>query len=174
VDGPPFCYRASMRAWLGTATATTLATLLLSCDACDRDGCYAMEYPARFAGTGIAGAVATSSDIITNECHECPFGRTQLELYQIDEPVTDQATAAAIAAGTPFFSFPAVERYVAGVGAGLYLVCATGSCVSVEVVSGETLTVNIHVPYGYTTFYVAAPGQKPEEQVAYFVGYDSE
>jgi len=58
-----------------------------SCAECDREGCDALRRPAarESAGlVGVAGVVASASDVVNDGCQECPLGEATLQIFQED------------------------------------------------------------------------------------------
>lgn len=143
-----------------------LSLLDLGCGlGCDRAGCDAMEHPITDAQiqSGIAGQVASESDLVTNGCQECPLSRTTLTIRTAEAPVTTTEEAQALVDGqNPPQELTANERFEQKLDPGDYLVCHEGfgptECAALTIGQGEVFTVNVNVGYGLVEITVFAPG----------------
>jgi hypothetical protein len=146
--------------------ATLTLLMLLSCagcEPCEREGCDAFESPAPDgSASAIAGAVASSSDVVSNDCQECPFGSAQIHIWSTDVAIDDSAAAREQMAEAAAFTIEADGRYHQPLAAGHYLLCASERCVSVEVEPQRLATVNIRVQDGWTKFAVFDATQRGE------------
>lgn len=148
------------------------ASLSLSCANCERTACEFLDHLANQKGTGMAGIVATPSDLVENGCQECPYGEATLELWYVDEPVTTEADASAVTEREPGFREAVVRDYRFELAPGQYLLCVRPRCIGLEIVANETLTVNIRRPYGWTAFFVGRPRAKDlEPDYGFEVGF---
>lgn len=130
-----------------------------SCAECDREGCDALRRPAARQSAslvGVAGVVASASDLVSDGCQECPLGEATLEIWSTDTLVTSAAEATArISAREPDVTALASGRYEQELAPGAYLLCVRPSCIGVSVAAGGT-TVNIQRREGPTGFFVGA------------------
>jgi hypothetical protein len=135
------------------------AGLLLACQECHREGCDALHSSAAQDGVGIAGIVASSSDVVSNGCEECLFGSTTVKLWQVDAPVGD-ATAASELTTTvaPTMAIAANQHYRAAAASGKYLLCVLSNCINIALSGNETATVNIKLRNGPTSFFLRKAG----------------
>jgi hypothetical protein len=147
------------------------AGLGLSCADCDREGCDALGRAAPQAGTGIAGVVATSSDVVANGCQECPSGGASLEIWRTDAAITSQPAASAVASERePDVAANVSGRYSQALGPGTHLLCVRPNCIGLSIAADETLTVNIKRREGPTGFFVGPfDAEAPEEDFGFEV-----
>jgi hypothetical protein len=64
--------------------ATIAGMLVASCMNCNREGCEALAEASGQNGTGIAGVVAESSDVVENDCQECSLSDATLRVWRVD------------------------------------------------------------------------------------------
>jgi hypothetical protein len=145
---------------------------LATCRPCDRSGCDALGDHVSSDQTGVAGIVSSESDLVANGCQECPLSQATLQLWRVEAPVPDEATAAALVSERePDVSDLAQERYLFELEAGYYLLCSRPNCTNIEVRGDETLTVNVAQHFGPTSFFVGRPGEAVEQVPDFEVGY---
>jgi hypothetical protein len=137
---------------------------LPACNKCNRSGCDALGAPAADDHTSsIAGIVAGESDVILDDCQECPFDSMAFSIWTASGSVADASSAKAIIqAGPPAAKTQADGRYRQALDPGSYLLCASvgsyqSACVSVEVVAGHVTPVNLKLVYGPFQFIVFDP-----------------
>jgi hypothetical protein len=164
---------------LGSVMRTTLrdcswlvaafGCLGLSCAECDREGCDALGRAAPQVGTGIAGVVAASSDVVADGCQECPLGDAALQIWRADAAVTTEAAAATLLAERqPDVTANVSGRYSQALAPGTYLLCAGANCIGLALAADETLTVNIERRDGPTGFFVGrSDAETPEEDFGF-------
>jgi hypothetical protein len=143
-----------------------LALVVVACSDCDRDGCEAMHTPSRSSvETGIAGSVASLSDTSMNDCQECPFAATTLELWHTEALVTTVEERDTIVSRAADQAVEADASYSAPLEPGNYLVCeADVPCVAFQLRDGDRITINVKRRYGPTGFIVFdARGKRQEE-----------
>lgn len=145
------------------------ALLAGGCGDCPREGCDAMGVAAGGGVTGIAGAVASSSDVTANGCTECPLDGGDVEVYPVDVAVGSDAEAAQVISGGGQTRLFLAGRYAQALAPGRYLVCTWSSCVNAAVADGRTSTVNIKFRNGRTSFYVL---DSDHAQLAEDFGFD--
>jgi hypothetical protein len=123
---------------------------------CDRSGCDAMTSPASGISVGIAGVVASESDLVENGCHECPFGQAQVEIWKVDTPITPEADVRSVVLGKPrIVTIVAAPFFRKTLDPGTYVVCMESACVEVSVEPGLVTTVNIMKGFGTQNFWIA-------------------
>jgi hypothetical protein len=119
--------------------------------------------------TGVAGVVASSSDLVVDGCQECSFGQANLELWRTDTPITTETAAITLLEERASDVTENVSaHYRLPLEPGPYLLCVRPNCVALTVVVDETLTVNIKRRNGATGFFVGNP---LEETFGFDVGY---
>lgn len=139
--------------------------LTLDCANCERSGCDSLGDRAPTAGTGVAGIVATSSDVSDNGCSECPFGETTLEIWNTDALIFTRMEADALLAECDAdFVGTVTGRYDKKLAPGAYLLCVRPSCVGLVIEPEETVTVNIKLRFGPTSFFVGHFGEELLEE----------
>jgi hypothetical protein len=150
-----------------------LLLVLAGCSAdCARQGCDALAQRAAQNGPGVAGVVASESDLVADGCAECSFDQATVEIWPTESPVTsaDDARMLTAASGTPV-TVSANPRFAEPLEQGNYLVCVRPNCVAVEVRT-ETITVNVKRRNGPTSFFLAASsGAALTEDYGFEVGY---
>ncbi len=144
-----------------------------SCEPCDREGCDALAKAAPERGTGVAGIVAESSDVVTSGCQECSFGEATLQIWRVDAPVAVESEAVALLdMRQPDLESHVSGRYSHALEAGSYLLCVRPNCVDLTVFAGETVTINIKRRDGPTGFFVVdADVASVNEDFGLDVGY---
>jgi hypothetical protein len=142
------------------------STLLVSsCDACDRDGCDALERRAAEAGSRprIAGIVAIESDVVENGCQECGFAVAEVKVWSAEQAVEDEAELAELTRGEPVARGASGDdgTYAIDVEAGAYVVCFNASCFNATVEDAGTSTLNVRLINGVSSGFFAPPGAGP-------------
>jgi hypothetical protein len=151
--------------------AALCSVLLISaaCANCPRTGCDALSSPAGGSGTGIAGAIASESDVVGNGCQDCPFGSTQLTVWKTSSPIPDEATARAIVgASGPTVSFHADGRYEQLLDPGDYLLCSNPYCTAIQVDPDQVTTVHVKLINGPAQFIIFDPGTTTARSASVF------
>jgi hypothetical protein len=145
-------------------SAAALALGLACEQACDRAGCDALEHPLGDVGimVGIAGVVASESDLVANGCQECPLSQGTIELWTSATAVTTADEAQALVdAGAPTQTVEVDERYEQTLDPGEYLVCVSNLdrvCAGVTI-ADAVVTVHASFPYGMPDLVVFEPGE---------------
>jgi hypothetical protein len=142
-----------------------------SCANCPREGCDALAAASTgTGGAGIAGVVASESDVIANGCQKCLFGSTQLTIWKASSAVTDNASAAALVHSSvaPTVSLSANGRYEQALDPGSYLVCSRPDCVAVEVSANRVTTVHVKLVEGPPQFVLFDGEGRAQENVSTF------
>jgi hypothetical protein len=114
------------------------------------------------SGSGVAGVVAQSSDVVSDGCTECPLAAATLQIWTLAGPFEQRSSAAELVSTRP----PDVTREVEGnyretLDPGWHMLCVRPSCVELNVHAGETLTLNIERREGPTRFFVGKPSTGP-------------
>lgn len=137
--------------------SVVVLALAACAEPCDAAGCSSLLKRAGQNGPGIAGVVAEMSDVVANDCQECPLASASLRLWRVEKAVTSKAKVQTLMESTPpSHTLAANEQYRLALEAGRYLLCVDTSCVNVAVAS-ETVTVNIKRRFGPTSFFVVEP-----------------
>jgi hypothetical protein len=132
-----------------------------------------MTKMAAAAGSGVAGVVAQSSDVVRDGCSERPLGTAILQVWTLEEPLDSLSRAAeVVSARLPDLTREVEGGYREPLEPGWYLLCVRPSCVELNVHEDETLTVNIERRDGPTSFFLdnASTGRL-EEDYGFEVGY---
>ncbi len=153
--------------------AIALAAALLSCAECERSGCSALTRVALPQGASIAGVVAEASDVVSNDCQECPFGDATIEVWRTDSPIVDESAAIALTGERAADSIePVSGQYRLVLDPGEHLLCVRPSCIAVTVFNDTTSTVNIKRRDGLTGFFVGSSERTAlEEDFGFEVGF---
>lgn len=132
-----------------------IALCACSDDNCAREGCDAIAEPVASTSisTGIAGVVATETDLVENGCQECWFASGSFEVWSAPSPITTQEEATAlIAAGPSSARIAADPRYELALEPGDYLVChrssVGGVCAAVSLAAGQISTIHLKLIFG--------------------------
>ena len=137
-------------------------TALAACNPCNRDGCDAYQRPAQStaAGPGIAGIIASLSDVVGNGCQECAFAKGRILIWATPSLIADQASAAALVKSqTATFTVESDGHYEKALDADTYLVCAQqGECAAIAVTTAGRTTVNVRMGNGPFSLAVFEPG----------------
>ena len=135
-----------------------------ACKTCNRSGCDALGTPAPDDhASALAGVIASESDVMENDCQECPFASMALSIWTAAGPVTDVASAKAIIQAAPAaVTLQADGRYRQALDPGSYVLCAgpaghSSACIGVDVVAGHVTPVNLRLVYGPFQFIVFDP-----------------
>jgi hypothetical protein len=108
-------------------------------------------------GTGLAGVVAQSSDLVTNGCEECPLGKATLQIWRVDAAIENKAAAVALLEERePDVTQDVSGRYRIALEPGQHLLCVRPNCIGLTVAAAETVTVNIKRRDGPTGFFIGA------------------
>jgi hypothetical protein len=133
-----------------------------SCQDCNRSACQSYQRPAAASiGQGVAGVVASESDVVANGCQECGLASATLEIWLTNGLVQDAVTVGAIARTTPLVAMQADGHYEIELAPADYLLCVDsgmGGCVPFAVASGKVTTVNVQRINGPTGFLVFDAG----------------
>lgn len=115
--------------------------------------------------TGIAGSVASLSDTSMNDCQECPFAATTLELWRTEALVTTVEGRDSTVSRASDQTLEARASYSSSLDPGNYLVCeAHVPCVAFQLRDGDRVTINVKQRYGPTGFIVFdARGKRQQE-----------
>lgn len=138
-----------------------LASTLLACHPCDRDGCDAFARPVTGAAiaTGIAGIAASMSDFSADDCGpKCPLSGGTIYIWAAPAPITAVGAATALAADMPTYTIDVDERYEQALPPGQYLACHSVICAPFGLSEGEVVTVSIKSNYGGVELHVFLPG----------------
>lgn len=140
---------------------------------CDRSGCEALQEPQSGAAVsqGIAGVVASQSDVCDNGCCACGFATARFDVWKVAAPVKSAAEASAIVSGSaPTLGFDAKTQYARELEAGDYLVCTLpGPCASLTIGAGDVFTVNAKRVFGPGELVVFAPNSATPSSGGVFV-----
>ena len=147
-----------------------LAALSAGCieEDCDREGCDAVEKPAAgyTISTGIAGAVASQSDVVANGCCECPLSTGEILVFEAPEVFTaSDEIEAYLEQNQEHTTVSVSDEYEHALSEGMYLVCAYDSggldaqCASVDIRQGDVFTVHVVYVFGPTSLRLFEPGQ---------------
>ncbi len=138
--------------WVLPCFGLCMATLSCSPDDCDRSGCDAVAKPADGTniGTGLAGAAASQSDMVVNDCAECKLTDGTLRVWESSTPITTaEAAQALVNAQGAHEDIEIQANYERAKPPGEYLVCvgqgAEGSCAGITI--GASQVVSVHVKY---------------------------
>ena len=148
-----------------------LPALLASCSDCAPQGCDGLKTATAQNGSGVAGVIATESDVVKNGCSDCSSGSAQIEIWSTQSvAVSDEEAGAITRATPPTATLTGNGSFSQVLSPGSYLFCVRPSCVSFQV-SGSTLTVNIKRREGPTSFFmVSASGGGLSETYGFDVG----
>ena len=141
-----------------------LAVLGMSTDCCPREGCEAVDRPAKASiDRGLAGSAASPSDVVANGCQECGLTQGTLTVYAAASPITNEAVAAETFSNSePAATIDIDGDYERALEPGWYLVCVEevgrGQCKGVEVPSQGIVTVHLVFPFGPVQIVVFEPG----------------
>jgi hypothetical protein len=129
---------------------------LLGCEAdCARPGCEALGQPAAPSGTGLAGVVAESSDLVVNGCSECGFGTAALQAWRVEAAMGSESEVATLMMmRAPDWEAQVSERYQHALPPGSYVLCVRPNCINLTIAEGQTRTANIKRRDGPTSFFV--------------------
>lgn len=131
---------------------------LTACDDCDRGGCDAVTQRAAPGGAEIAGVVAQQSDVSRDGCLECPLAAATLLLWTVPEPFESSRDAVAlVTTRAPDLTIEVEGSYRQPLARGWYLLSAGPNAVELNVHEDETLTVNVLLRDGPTSFFVGRP-----------------
>ena len=166
--------RCPWRACLGTAVLlVTALSSISSCtglERCDRDGCQAVDQPARsHLVYGMAGSVATMSDIVENGCQECRLATGKLQIWASSTRITSAEEAQALRLQSASAQEIAIdEHFEEALPPGEYLVCIDDgspcACAGITVPSAGVVTVHLRFVFGPAALIVFEPGAtKPRE-----------
>ena len=115
-------------------------------------------------------ALASSSDVVENECQECPFAATTLGLWRTEELVTTADMRGEVDGREPDQTLQADANYSAALDPGYYVVCQTDEpCVAFQLRDGDLITINVKLRYGPPSFFVFdAKGKRQDEIFGFF------
>lgn len=139
-------------------------------ETCDRSGCEAVAQPAPATiDRGIAGAVASPSDLGINGCTRCSFAPAQLTVYTAEQPVVDEATAKQVFDAAMIAAvISANGRYEQALASGEYLICldrgGVSYCTGLTVPDLGVISVHVILPLGSPLLIVFLPGATQSEQ----------
>jgi hypothetical protein len=144
----------------GRVAIGLLLLLGTACNDCDRDGCEAMTGSAGDTGkSGVAGAVASESDVSANGCQQCGFGSSSLDFWKTAGEATGPAGASVVMKnGPPDGHVDANAHYSIALEPGTYLVCADSQCANLTVHPNHVTTLNVLRLLGPARFFVVDPG----------------
>ncbi len=153
-------YRSASHVRAALCVSLLLGWSLASCDRCDETGCEALTHRADAKiAQGIAGAIASRSDVESNGCQECPFRQATLRVWPTEEAVTSAQEADTVIRSETPISIAADGRYEQALAPGDYLFCEFNVCTSVAVLNDKVTTVNVNSGDGISTIYVFEPGE---------------
>ncbi len=148
--------------WTGPVILCTILAFVAGCyPPCERNGCEAIARPITRAAIqrGIAGVIASESDLVVNDCADCPFARAELKIWTTLLPVADLPQAQSIVKTMPSFTIDANHRYEQVLDPGDYLVCQLPSeCAAIAVRQTDVVTVNVKGRYGPSSLLIFTPG----------------
>lgn len=138
------------------------ASVLAGCqDECNREGCDALTAHASSASApGVAGVIASESDVVANDCQECGFAAADIDAWGVDREVQTEADveAALIPPAVGIARAESDGKYSLALPAGHYVVCVNQSCFNVEVGDGTT-TLNVKLINGVSRGFVGKQGE---------------
>ncbi len=152
--------------------ASTAAALLACGPPCDEEGCEAFAAPVDRGelGTGLVGVAGSRSDLVINDCRECPLSTGTLYVWASMSAVTSSDEAAALVATAPTHIVNIDERYALELPAGELLVCSHAElsgylCAPVALATGEVATANVMASFGEGELRVFPPGSTSSLEV---------
>jgi hypothetical protein len=114
-------------------------------------------------GQGVAGVVASESDVITNECQECTLSQATLQIWAASvEPADKAAVVALINTFDPIEVVEIDEAYAVELESGDYVICQVlddGVCATFTIGNGDVATVHLLARYGPSDMVVFDPGE---------------
>lgn len=146
----------------GLSTLWLVVLLGVACQPCNRDGCDALQSRASETGMArIAGMAASESDVVSNDCQECPFAsELEVSAWAVEQAATtdDEVRAATSGAPTASATSSKTGQYSLPLTAGAYVVCFQISCFNASVTLGRTTTLNVRLINGVSRGFLGEGG----------------
>ena len=145
-------------------------TCCASAGSCPREGCDALNSRVGDGAgvSGVAGLIASESDVVANGCQECGFAAAPVAAWahQGNEANTsvlrDETSGPALASVTAGSD----GKYALALEPGNYWICSGIACFGASVVEGHTTTLNIKLINGISTGYLALPDVQSITKIA--------
>jgi hypothetical protein len=145
---------------------------LCGCDDCAQEACDAAETPRAHAGIeqGVAGVIASRSDVCENECCACSWAREQLTVWHSDEPVNAGKGLRLVASGDPDAIIDVERSYAHALDPGEHMLCLHDLCAALHIERGDVFTVNVQLRYGPPSLIVYGPDDRePRDDLVFSV-----